>query len=1113
MPNANGFTAPEVFQKQDPTTAVDIWAVGVLFLDLLLLLPVNGMSSQSNAEGLCLYYTMLGAELGRNCGMPAMEKMLRTSSADRATASLLLEDLKAQPVFRNPTEEATFDLLYWYGKVQLPNHSDELIHKAAMTTYVNSKGCEEESSESSAPQTQQRPRVDATQGSIGEASTRPEKASSNGQKSVSVPASDGPEEMSGTSSTTTQSFTTRSQIMSRSVTSNATTSVTGLERSAESSSATVNNLRGSGVSKRQKQRQRQRQRQRLDREEEFKASQGACSTQTPPRSNPERPALQHADSAPLSRLQLSSIRDDLALQRASSAPLSSSSIPKAPDTVYRSESPRLSQSAHSCTRNDFKLGSLQKQQPDSASEDVKSVVERRRQASSQQAENKGRAPDEIVRMSQDAGMAADSASPSVSVLPSRAKDGSHRQPTETPQHFSCFESDEIPQSVERPGNEAQDGNRCLEIVTTQQQAATAQAEAISIRRETVGPRQTVKAQPAAKKTQTETIKIQQKDAGASKIMKNHEKVVKTRKSTATPRRTNVFEISGTGLETVAPKSKERRLQRTESAEVAHLMNRQKMVSTLPRCHSTPAASITLRKQEVCSALEVISSHGFTKRSDIAEILQRPGVLIKSENAGTTKTLIRSAAGKIVSALAIMKASSQPQTNAWRTLIEDLASWPIIFPIVSSIARNESKARGSSQHKFQSNEKRDSRAHSQISGSLQTNSQSNGVSACAACRQTPEVLQAPSQTFKRPEGQDSDHNTTPLEKCCPVLSSHASPWDPVTNTVSPWGEIYRAFMENRLPPALPVKCTDVEKFQIWVDAGLPHPPARPHPEGAIYQRWAHREARSPIANFDNVLKQEARQYYAIARGDTLSLQCCPVSNHIRSKPKLKSGQDGGANPPNPPPNPSSSGTQNLQIEPQAGQAGQIPANSRNQQDLSEAVNPPAQTSQKRMPNIASSTSPTPPPASALPLPTSSLLRGVRGKQITSSQAQPREPLTGTNVQPESMEHPTVATELSRIRWHHAECQRHQLISQRYREDSEHCQAASQHHQLQAEQHEGACRWHRQASTHHYLEFQRHQQARQIRLAESQRFRELSWHHQNTSQRERVLAERKQRDLRR
>ncbi|ERF69218.1 hypothetical protein EPUS_01175 [Endocarpon pusillum Z07020] len=48
MPIASGFMAPEMFQKQDPTTAVDIWAVGVLFLELLLLLPVNKMLSQSS---------------------------------------------------------------------------------------------------------------------------------------------------------------------------------------------------------------------------------------------------------------------------------------------------------------------------------------------------------------------------------------------------------------------------------------------------------------------------------------------------------------------------------------------------------------------------------------------------------------------------------------------------------------------------------------------------------------------------------------------------------------------------------------------------------------------------------------------------------------------------------------------------------------------------------------------------------------------------------------------------------------------------------------------------------------------------------------------------------
>ncbi len=645
-------------------------------------------------------------------------------------------------------------------------------------------------------------------------------------------------------------------------------------------------------------------------------------------------------------------------------------------------------------------------------------------------------------------------------------------------------------------------HKCLKTVTTPKQAATGQAEAVGIRLETVGARNTIKAQRAAKKA--EAIKIQQEESGFSKIKSIQERVVKTGKTTATLKESNVSEIEGIRLETVLPKSKERRLRRAESAEVANFMNRQEKVSMLARSHSTPATSITLRKQEVCYALEVISSHGFTKRSDIAEILRRPGVLIKSENAATTKRLIRSAAGKIILTLAVMKASPQPQTNTWRTLIEDLASWPIVFPIVSSIARNESKTIGSMQHNFRSNEKPDSPAHGRISGCLRTNTQRNEVIACADSHQISEVCQVPSQTINRPRGQDSGQNTTPRESSAAVLSCHASPWDPVTNTISPWGKIYRAFVENRLPPALPFKCADEKKLRLWVDAGLPHPPARPHPEGAIYQRWAHGEPKSLVADFDDLLEQEALQYYAIAQGDELSLQCCPVSNHIGSEPKLKSAQDVDSDPSNPPPNPSSRGIQKPQTEPQFGQAAQIPADSRNQQDISEAVNPPAQTQQEPMSNLGPFTHPTPPPASALPLPTPSLLRGMRGKQTTSSQVQSKRPFTRANRQPESMEHPSVSTELSRIRWHQAECQRHQLISRRYRQDSEHCQAASQHHQLQAEQHEEACRWHQQAYTHHYLEFQRHRQAHRSCLAESQQFRELSWLHQDTSQHERVLV---------
>lgn len=113
------YMAPEVYEKQQQTTAVDIWSLGVLALNVLLRLPLPHPRFH-NFQGMkrfnwCLYMSQL-AEL---CPMPHLDRMLKINVTARASASEILEALNSSPSIparRLPVSDEFIDL---YVKTQL----------------------------------------------------------------------------------------------------------------------------------------------------------------------------------------------------------------------------------------------------------------------------------------------------------------------------------------------------------------------------------------------------------------------------------------------------------------------------------------------------------------------------------------------------------------------------------------------------------------------------------------------------------------------------------------------------------------------------------------------------------------------------------------------------------------------------------------------------------------------------------------------------------------------------------------------------------------------------------------------------------------------------------
>ena len=300
----------------------------------------------------------------------------------------------------------------------------------------------------------------------------------------------------------------------------------------------------------------------------------------------------------------------------------------------------------------------------------------------------------------------------------------------------------------------------------------------------------------------------------------------------------------------APKTRGAPPESSVVAELIGLKDREKMTSTLPRARSTPDLSLILREREIFDALKAISSRGITGHSDIARILKRPGVLVAMPgNADTTKALIEDAAKHIDRALTMMEVTSHPRARDWQSLIQALAKEPIDFSVISLMTCRQDKTTRSRPAAFQIPERNADREPIQSTISEQA---------------------APNKT-ELAESRDLGQTCARHGDSAPILSAHASAWDPFMKCVSPWGAIYRACVEDRLPPIPPADSTDAEKYQAWLDAKLPAPPLRPHPEGAIYDLWAQRTVQSDMHNFSDILEEEAKQYYARVRGEKLHLQ--------------------------------------------------------------------------------------------------------------------------------------------------------------------------------------------------------------------------------------------------
>jgi len=275
--------------------------------------------------------------------------------------------------------------------------------------------------------------------------------------------------------------------------------------------------------------------------------------------------------------------------------------------------------------------------------------------------------------------------------------------------------------------------------------------------------------------------------------------------------------------TTSPRGKDRFQHTPESAAEARLVGySEENNRALLRCYSTPV--LAARDREIYEALVAIRARETTTISDISGILETPAVVGLPRNAEVTKAVTNSTAQQIARALEIMKGPPGRPSREWPNIFRGLAKLPIDFSLVLSIVRDHNKAR--------------------------------------------EQLQSASRNTERSENRGGGQTTMRRGASVPALSATASPWDPGTGTLSPWGQIYLAYKTGGLPPPPPMEDTDSERYQAWTEAGMPPPPLGPHPETIIYEIWAHTRVHSARFGFQEILDDEARKYRERFLGSSL-----------------------------------------------------------------------------------------------------------------------------------------------------------------------------------------------------------------------------------------------------
>lgn len=250
-----------------------------------------------------------------------------------------------------------------------------------------------------------------------------------------------------------------------------------------------------------------------------------------------------------------------------------------------------------------------------------------------------------------------------------------------------------------------------------------------------------------------------------------------------------------------------------------------------RSMSTPDLAFAVRYQEIQKALETIQDRNTTEPSAIASLLAKPGVInmadhVDPDNPRATESLIRRTTKYITKALELLTSSSNTAfEREWMMILILLTKMPINYGVIPAKYREDDRAMELRESASRGADKSDRKTLRR------------GVSA-------PSLSPEPAPS--------SSPQSTPL-------SPTAASWDPQTRALSPWGQIYHAFIHGKLPPSPPLNSTDTEKYEAWARAKMPAPPLGPHPETMIYELWAHIRASSAKFTIDEMLDDEARKH--------------------------------------------------------------------------------------------------------------------------------------------------------------------------------------------------------------------------------------------------------------
>jgi serine/threonine protein kinase len=124
------YMAPEFYDKQPQYPQADVWSLGVLCLDILVLVPKLSQEDRDMERLKKKSWCETLREFGRCCNKPEVEMMVRINPGARPTAGMILEFLKDSPstqVERVPASEEIVYLIFkgldkYYDPAQEERH-------------------------------------------------------------------------------------------------------------------------------------------------------------------------------------------------------------------------------------------------------------------------------------------------------------------------------------------------------------------------------------------------------------------------------------------------------------------------------------------------------------------------------------------------------------------------------------------------------------------------------------------------------------------------------------------------------------------------------------------------------------------------------------------------------------------------------------------------------------------------------------------------------------------------------------------------------------------------------------------------------------------------------